>query len=369
MSNFNDHYTEMIEKNIDSLSTKIAVAVAAGESSAAAATVLNALAASRGSGKQISTEDARKAGVAIAASQIYQTIAPDVRCWRLLPDNYQLMRFFVEPGEYSIDILPPETAQSTWQGSKLNVQENDFRFFTFHTLSDDRQRYRLVGGQTSDHSAELVSSTLDPSDPIRGESAPDTDVFARRSVETDVAGFVHFLYAALSYPMNIDEAEEDASADTTIFTGDVQQNVAGNFGLGFRYHAGLHGRYDGIGGPFATDTTVLRFNGELEARYTIWGQANQGLWAGGGFGGGLLASEVAAYELNADYYDEVDVETDSETYMYGIISTGYRAVVRRFSIHPYISLKFGKKAGYRIGKDDPWVSGRVKAGIMMGWSY
>ncbi|MDY7029266.1 MAG: hypothetical protein SVR04_13285, partial [Spirochaetota bacterium] len=68
-----------------------------------------------------------------------------MRCWRLLPDNYQSIRIFVEPGDYKLDILPPETARSTWEGAAIELEENDFRFITFHTMSDDRQRYRLIG--------------------------------------------------------------------------------------------------------------------------------------------------------------------------------------------------------------------------------
>jgi hypothetical protein len=364
---FNDHYLEMIDKNIDSLSAKVAAAVAAGEASAVAATALNAFAASQGNSDQVSVSDARQAGVGIAAAQIYQTIAPDLRCWRLLPDNYQLIRIFVEPGKYELDILPPETARSTREGAAVELEEKDFRFITFHTMSNDRQRYRLIGQE----SAVVEAPTTSKGGTSAGAPVSQEDPFARRSIEMDIASFIHFLYTASAYPLNIDEAQQDDAANSSIVVGDYQQNLFDNFGLGLRYHIGLHGKYTGIGGPYASDLTALRFNTEVEARYTILGQANQGLWAGGGLGAGFVATELAKYENSGYGYEEISVENGMESFAYGILSAGYRAVIEGFSIHPYLSLKFGPRADFRLSSDsnEQWVSGRFRAGLMAGRSF
>jgi len=377
MQNFNDHYSDMIDKNIDSLSAKIAGALAVGETAAVAANLLNTVAAAKGSSDQVDVDDTRQAGVAIAASQIYQSIAPDLRCWRLLPDNYQLMRIFVEPGEYSLDVLTPGDAHSTWNEKKLVLGEEDFRFISFQTMSPDSRRYRLVGGEADGEAGPEASQFSEDMGDTSGAagsreaSAGTKTTYATRSVEVDIASFIDFAVKAASFPMHIDDADKDKSVDTTIFTGDLQENLAGNFGLGFRYHFGLHGDYTGVGTTDAVDTTVLRFNGELEARYTILGRANQGLWAGGGMGMGIIGIEETHYSWDPLYedHDEIETNTDSETFSYGLLSAGYRGVLGSFSFHPYMSFKFGSKAALRMEEEDRWAPSWFRAGFMIGRSY
>lgn len=147
MRHFNDHYDEMIERNIDAFTARIVASLMTGQAMAGLAQGLNQAAAAQGSTESISVEEARNAGVLIAASQIYQTIAPDLRCWRLLPDNYQILRIFVEPGSYDLGITPPEPARSTWKGERLILGTGDIRFITFQTMSEDRHRYRLASAR------------------------------------------------------------------------------------------------------------------------------------------------------------------------------------------------------------------------------
>jgi hypothetical protein len=249
-------------------------------------------------------------------------------------------------------------------------------------MSDDRQRYRLIGQDSAVVEAQTTSSVgtstgADASSGGEEESggaeseAPvsQEDPFAHRSIEMDIASFIHFLHTASTYPSNIDEAQQDDAADSSIVVGDYQQNLFDNFGLGLRYHIGLHGRYTGIGTSSASDLTALRFNAEVEARYTILGQANQGLWAGSGLGAGFVATELAGYEDSGFGYEEISVENGMEPFAYGILSAGYRAVVEGFSIHPYLSLKFGPRADFRLSGDEQWVSGRLRIGLMAGRSF
>lgn len=144
MRHFNDHYEEMIQKNIGSLTAKIITALAAGQTAEMAAAGLNAAAAAQGNTQQVNTDDAHLAGTMIALSQLYQTIAPDLRCWRLLPDNYQILRLYVEPGSYSLALQPPDGTRTTWEGGEVRVGPGDIRFISFQTMSSDRHRYRLV---------------------------------------------------------------------------------------------------------------------------------------------------------------------------------------------------------------------------------
>ena len=267
------------------------------------------------------------------------SIAPDLRCWRLLPDNYQLQRVFFEPGTYELDLIPPGDAQTTWKGETVELED---------------------GSGTG-------RKTVVASEPVK-------PAFAIRSDEIDVAAFTHFVIKAIGAPMDIDEADADFAMDTTILTLDMQRNYAGNLGYGLRFNFGVHLQHAGVGGANAITRNVIRFDGALEARYTIIGQANQGFWAGGGLGLGLLGTETITHgahgAFTADEHEQEDVETDFATFTYGSVSTGYRALLGRYSIHPYANFTFGNIFSLEHtsgGTYDPWKPTRLRAGLLLGY--
>ncbi|MDF3819840.1 hypothetical protein P3G55_08025 [Leptospira sp. 96542] len=93
--NFNDNYKMLVTKNLTSLAVKIVAAVIASEAMARAVE-------SKGkNGNELVSGLIRVAAGAAAGLAISQTIAPDLRCWRTIPSNFQVKRVFLAPGEYS----------------------------------------------------------------------------------------------------------------------------------------------------------------------------------------------------------------------------------------------------------------------------
>lgn len=104
MKNFNDNYEKIVAKNVTSIATKV-VAAAVTASAAGQSIKVN------GKQKQMKNKNGGNiiqsiisliAGLTTGAG-VSATIEPDLRCWRLIPSNFQAKRIFLEPGVYDFD--------------------------------------------------------------------------------------------------------------------------------------------------------------------------------------------------------------------------------------------------------------------------
>ncbi|MCB1178201.1 MAG: hypothetical protein KDK36_11520, partial [Leptospiraceae bacterium] len=69
------------------------------------------------------------AGMAISAS-----IAPDLRCWRTIPSNFQAKRVYLEPGEYEISFQSPNPNYKVPPPQKIVIEPGKPVFVSFRTL-------------------------------------------------------------------------------------------------------------------------------------------------------------------------------------------------------------------------------------------
>lgn len=95
---FNDNYTSIVTKNVASLAAKFVTAAIASKA------LSDSIEKSLNRGKQknplISMGADLISGLAAGAA-VSSTVAPDLRCWRLMPSNFQAKRIFLKPGEYT----------------------------------------------------------------------------------------------------------------------------------------------------------------------------------------------------------------------------------------------------------------------------
>ena len=125
--NYNDHYDALVAKNVASIATK-AVAVAVGSTA-----VGYAVGSSQGEGvgQLVGSLSGTTVGAGFGA-----TIRPDLRCWRLIPSNFQVKRIFLQPGEYTIHIAPyDKTALLTAKEDyKIKVESGKAHFINLRTF-------------------------------------------------------------------------------------------------------------------------------------------------------------------------------------------------------------------------------------------
>lgn len=95
VKNYNDNYSGMITKNVASIATKVVLAAVAADK------ISDKVEESSGGGFFASKVSRFLIGAG-TGKLVAETIAPDLRCWRLIPSNYQIKRVFLEPGEYDI---------------------------------------------------------------------------------------------------------------------------------------------------------------------------------------------------------------------------------------------------------------------------
>lgn len=96
IANFNDNYKAIITRNVSSVATKVIAAAAAAYAAGELAKRDN-----KGGDDLISGLVSFAAG-AIAGAGVSQTIKPDLRCWHMLPSNFQAKRIYLAPGTYTI---------------------------------------------------------------------------------------------------------------------------------------------------------------------------------------------------------------------------------------------------------------------------
>lgn len=95
LRNFNDNYSKLITKNVASIAAKIVIA-------AIVADKLSDKLEENSKGNIFVSKIIRFALGMGAGKAVAATVEPDLRCWRLLPSNFQIKRIFLEPGEYKI---------------------------------------------------------------------------------------------------------------------------------------------------------------------------------------------------------------------------------------------------------------------------
>lgn len=96
INNFNEQYAGMITRNVASIATKFVLA-------AVAAHEISKKAEEASDGNPFVGTVGRFLIGAGAGATVAATVKPDLRCWRLLPANFQISRIFLEPGKYKID--------------------------------------------------------------------------------------------------------------------------------------------------------------------------------------------------------------------------------------------------------------------------
>ncbi|MCT8333853.1 hypothetical protein NUH30_09225 [Leptospira sp. 85282-16] len=130
MNNFNESYKTLITKNLTSLSLKVVAAVIASE----------AMARAIESGGKTKNNDLvsgliRVAAGAAAGLAVSQTIAPDLRCWRTIPANFQIKRILLAPGEYDFKVESPGSVV-TAAPKKLLVEANKPLFVSIRSYTN-----------------------------------------------------------------------------------------------------------------------------------------------------------------------------------------------------------------------------------------
>ncbi|MDD5065744.1 MAG: hypothetical protein PHF84_01730 [bacterium] len=134
LRNYNDQYTGMVTKNVASIALKIVVA-------AVAANELRKK-ANKASGNDplVGCLGGFLIGAG-AGKAVALTVQPDLRCWRLLPSNFQVKRIFLEPGEYdlSIQYTHPGMKQSPVP-EKVTIKPRQLLFVNFRSMSQNQSK-------------------------------------------------------------------------------------------------------------------------------------------------------------------------------------------------------------------------------------
>ncbi len=128
MQNFNENYTTIVAKNVASIAVKMVAAAVASEAMARSL--------DKGKNNDMVSGLIKLGAGALAGYAASQTIAPDLRSWRLLPSSYQIKRMHLQPGEYKIEIpggkLPDGSETAT-----VKITSGQQIFLNFRTYSSD----------------------------------------------------------------------------------------------------------------------------------------------------------------------------------------------------------------------------------------
>lgn len=130
MNNFNENYKALITKNLTSLAVKVVAAVIASEAMARAIE-----SGGRGKNNDLVSGLIRVAAGAAAGLAVAQTIAPDLRCWRTIPSNFQVKRILLAPGEYDFKVESPGSVV-TAAPKKLLVEAGKPLFVSVRSYSN-----------------------------------------------------------------------------------------------------------------------------------------------------------------------------------------------------------------------------------------
>lgn len=130
MNNFNENYKTLITKNLTSLSLKIVAAVIASEAMARAIE-----SGGKNKNNDLVSSLIRVAAGAAAGLAVSQTIAPDLRCWRTIPANFQVKRILLAPGEYDFKVESPGSVVTS-APKKLFVEADKPLFVSVRSYSN-----------------------------------------------------------------------------------------------------------------------------------------------------------------------------------------------------------------------------------------
>jgi uncharacterized protein len=129
-NSFNENYESLVRKNIASIATKAVIASSiafmAGELSKQGKDKEDM--GTQMLGSAVSFVTGLLAGYAVSNS-----IAPDLRCWRTIPANFQARRIFLEPGEYEISFRST-TNSPTPPPQKVTIESRKPIFLSFRSL-------------------------------------------------------------------------------------------------------------------------------------------------------------------------------------------------------------------------------------------
>jgi len=131
--NFNENYKLLVTKNVASIAVKMVSAYIASE---AAARAITRGRRAEDQGEQIMENIIRIGLGAAAGYAASQTIAPDLRSWRLLPSNYQIKRIHLRPGAYTI-YLPGGKLPDGTSEVKVTIEPNKPVFLNFRTFTPE----------------------------------------------------------------------------------------------------------------------------------------------------------------------------------------------------------------------------------------
>jgi len=128
IKNFNENYSKYIAKNVASIATKIVLAaIAANEISKRA---------EKATGDSFLMKKVGRFLIgAGTGSAVAATVKPDLRCWRLLPSNFQILRIFLEPGEYrfNIEFLHNKNVIVSNIPEKIKIEKHKLTFINFRS--------------------------------------------------------------------------------------------------------------------------------------------------------------------------------------------------------------------------------------------
>ncbi len=124
---FNDNYQKMITKSVASIAVKAVSSVIA--SYATKQSAEKSLGPAAGIGIGVLT------GL-VTGSILGSTIKPDLRCWRLLPSNFQVERIFLEPGEYDFEVRAQNGGRILTQNSsqKVDIAKGSLLFINVRSI-------------------------------------------------------------------------------------------------------------------------------------------------------------------------------------------------------------------------------------------
>jgi len=88
LKSFNENYNTIVKKNISRIAVKIVAALA----------ITHAI------NKSEAPELVKVLSSVAASGTIAATTRPDLRCWHLSPSNFQIQRYFLEPGNYELEL-------------------------------------------------------------------------------------------------------------------------------------------------------------------------------------------------------------------------------------------------------------------------
>jgi hypothetical protein len=128
IKNFNDNYSEYIAKNVASIATKIVLAAVVANKASAE------LEKYAGNDFLVKNVGRFLIGAGTGAT-VATSIAPDLRCWRLLPSNFQVLRIFLAPGEYKLNFQPQShNIRFSSTPYKILIRPYSLNFINFRSI-------------------------------------------------------------------------------------------------------------------------------------------------------------------------------------------------------------------------------------------